>query len=126
MTDSIEPALTSEQWIARVAVDQTREDGACYIYDGEFGVGVDTYFMAVNPVEAIALANAALPEGDLRKLTRKRVSDLKDVAGLARDALRVYGPESLWGNVPRTLAAMIDRTEALADVLASYLPPEGT
>jgi hypothetical protein len=99
--DPIPAALTPEQWAERTAVDQTREDGVPYIYDGEFGVGVDTYFMPVDPAEAIALANAALPDTDPRKITREMVDRLKSLIQPGEDD-----------------------EQAFLDALKSYLPPK--
>jgi hypothetical protein len=147
MTDRIEPALTSEEW--KHAVECGPCDGTgTYLYENDppgpcpscDGTGrdvlqylTDRYFSdnggVAGPDDAdlpkfVALANAALKDDDKRKVTWKKLSDMKNVSALARDALKVYGDEATWGNVPRTLAAMIDRTEAFAAALEAYLPPE--
>jgi hypothetical protein len=119
MTDRIEPALTAEEWKQRiVGYLEDYEDGVPYVKDGEFGVGGDTYFGTVNPVQAIALANAALPDDDPRKITREWVIDIRDIA----DSLA--GEIAEWvGDSPRT-EAQIARLRGYADALESYLPPE--
>jgi hypothetical protein len=68
--DKIEPALTAEEWAH--AMDADVRDGlayeVCYLWGRS------------RPAGAIAIANAALPDSDPRKITRDEPSMLRNVA----------------------------------------------
>lgn len=97
-TPKIEPALTEKEWAdaKKYGADNFRVDA-----------GPLSWF---EPSEVIALANAALPDTDPRKITRFRVEALR-AAALALDTAGV-----------NVLHAIV--VQAMADVLSSYLPPE--
>ena len=100
----IEQALSAEQWakedVGLVWIDR---DGpaACLGIAGDW----DSIPAEALPA-AIALANAALPDNDPRKITRRLV-----------DAIRIATEQA---NTPSHYEAL----HAIADALASYLPPE--
>lgn len=129
MSERIEPALTPKQWEIR-AVRLPTDDAYASVYgfrvEGAEGHGlrleVDV-FNAEHPDEMasheipsnalpalIALANAALPDSDPRKITREKIA-----------LLRIEHISECDGDVceypTRELAAF-------ADALESYLPPE--
>ena len=93
MTDDpsapIPPALTAEEWKRRITISE-----AC-----------DRYSEAA----VIALANAALPDDDSRKITWAMVEALRGCAGDFETSSKSH---SCYRNLHR-----------IADVLASYLPP---
>lgn len=97
MSEKIEPALTSQQW---AEVES---------YDGPL-----FYDEAIQncPPESlpylIALANAALPDSDPRKITREKV-----------DALRIT-----LLNKGSAFGKGFGLVNQIADALSSYLPPE--
>jgi hypothetical protein len=99
MTDRIEPALTAEEWAKRVGV-----------YGWDYGSG----FIVDRPHAIIAVLNAALPDADPRKITRKHIAMLRE-AGRQRDSL----------SPPYLDITLDDAAEllAFADALESYLPP---
>ena len=95
MTDHIEPALSAEEW--------ARLQTADYL-----GFLMETNDEILDrPAQAIAVANAALPDTDPRKITREMVATLRDVTA----------PGSASGF--ETNAELT----SLADALESYLPP---
>jgi hypothetical protein len=91
MSEKIDPALTAEEWAH--AMDADVRDGlayeVCYLWGRS------------RPAGAIAIANAALPDSDPRKITREK--------------LRLVG---------RLMGAHEDDEKAFLDALESYLPPE--
>ena len=119
MTDRIKPALTAEEWRGRIIppdhpfprygeANYPDADGMPYIFYGEFGVSAEGYFCGVNPAQAIALANAALPDDDKRKLRREHIAALRNAT--VRD---VIGDED---------REQTNTLRNLADALDSYLP----
>jgi hypothetical protein len=93
MTDRIEPALTPEQWI------EHREA----LNDDGYGYQAVPYWEGLaGQAGAIAVANDLLPDSDPRKITRERITLLRDPAYRETEQM------------------------AFIDALASYLPPEGT
>lgn len=102
MTDRIEPALTAEEW-AR---------------GGKFGhVTLDSWREHPERIPGtIALANAALPDSDPRKITRKMVDYLCELANDEDDA-RAMGEQTQVDTI---------RVRAIASALAAYLPPNQT
>ena len=120
-TTTVPPALTAEEWergyvdlggqwdLGSFGVDR----GALYVSldtQGDSGT-VDRSFSADQSAALMALANAALPDGDPRKLTARAVDDL-------RYAWRVVAMDS-------RAADVAERLRALADTIAALLPPEG-
>lgn len=120
MTDTpIEPALSREEWAKRGRWPFSTEAGQLevtlsdWVYDEPGG---DEYEVALSHTctpqdlpALIALANAALPDDDPRKITREMVGDLDSCASWAE------------GEGQRDLA---DRVRRFAAALESYLPPE--
>ena len=98
----IQPALSAEEWANPAEVGY---------FDWDIGIvdvgGFETDRTRL-PVQIIALANAALPDSDPRKVTREKIAAVREVlAGLSID-----GP---W--------ACGEITEAFLIALESYLPP---
>jgi hypothetical protein len=113
VTAAIEPALSAEEWrvssaaVAPMYALQELSD----LTRNHLNEHVD---LAQRDVpKAIALANAALPDSDPRKITPLRVAWLRDA--VAHDLKLAY-PNSV----------VSKQVEAFANLLASYLPPEGT
>jgi hypothetical protein len=107
MTDAIAPALTPEQWadVAKYGVSYLRaEVGPVVLWNGDDG-----------PSVILALANAALPDTDPRKITWAMVDALLCVVQQDTDAQR-WGPFD--GEIEGAAGC-----QRLADALASYLPP---
>ena len=113
MTDSIEPALTPEEWLLyapRGWLDldhnevSTRDEGFCIMPDSEVAV------FAKRLPALIALANSALPDDDKRKLRREHIA-----------ALRNATVHDVIGDEDREQTSILRN---LADALESYLPPE--
>ena len=129
MTDRIEPALSAEEWAEKKALlNRDRRGnrwGPSAIVDGEWlEIRTDT------PVEyrsdrvsslpaLIALANAALPDSDPRKITRDDVRTLLSANKLVREVIIDCSEHEL-----AEFEAMADRLGRLASTLHSYLPPE--
>ena len=121
MSEKIKPALTAEEW-------STLKDGY-YVELSGCRIGIDTdgldvrgRFMgeeATVPRECapalMALANAALPDDDPRKITRE------DVAACRAFDFNFWGMESDSVEVRR---ADCERLQLLAAKLAALLPPE--
>jgi hypothetical protein len=132
MSDRIEPALTLEEWAN--ADGPTYDRPYCMIFPADaasggivVSVGSERAWVAPQDLPpAIALANAALPDDDPRKITHDMVAAIRDVA----DTLdRVCGAKMI-GSVqvhgPAGSAYLLrDDFGAIADALESYLPPEG-
>lgn len=107
--EPIPPALTAEEW--RVA----RADVLA---------GADP--SPVMLARMIALANDALPHGDLRKITREVVKLLRAAAHCCRQDDYYIAAHLNEGDSDATREeGLANRYEAAADALASYLPPEG-
>ena len=135
--ETIAPALTPEEWASRTAKrPEPRQPRDEHIrmcahvsaitltesYSDETGEEFDCNDLGVNVPgipALIALANAALPDSDPRKITRAWADDLRTAAYQAREWAREC-PESEWAPTH----ALADRFELMAAVLASYLPPE--
>lgn len=138
MPDRIEPALTAEQWSDLARVEGCRVSD----FDGTFtatfthpfdehGRGIalsdDASLISVfhaEPVRAIiALANAALPDSDPRKITREWVNAIRN----ASPSLPTPRNNTEWVTTGQALAtaeahrAVLD---LIADALESYLPPQ--
>lgn len=130
MTDKIEPALTAEQWsdLARDALilGDPQDKHSPRIVADEEGLSVqDDWGEATGaPLPAvIAIANAALPDTDPRKITREKVAAMRQAADEFLSYLgRDYGPKDNWGRAPEYFAAFGTETIKFADALASYLP----
>lgn len=116
----IEPALTPEEWQGRLSgsagdvgdADVYFRDGrlvyACY---NDCCAVVGPHHIPGGEIPAlIALANAALPDGDRRKITRERV-----------EALRAWVPGLINHGSFRELAVLLHHH---CDAIGSYLPPE--
>lgn len=123
MTDKIEPALSAEEW------KKARDEGAthhdeCFWLDNRFSVSASLYdgelIIATEngnsvgsidrPAALIALANAALPDSDRRKITREKIAVIRQCA---------------FDNLPYLAGAVAKAMVEFADALESYLPPEG-
>lgn len=115
---SISPVLTDDEWrgldrgraVHCIGVDGDQFIGFAHDPDSEGeGVLIDggTYtaslFEAENVRRLIAIANAALPDDDPRKITRERLQEMRDAADWIGESTSVH---------------------AFADALASYLPRE--
>jgi excinuclease UvrABC ATPase subunit len=127
MTDRIEPVLTAEQWKRALACTSCDGSGT-YLYENDppgtcpscngTGRDAEAAFEAwcedasfTEAPQTIALANAALPDTDPRKITRAKVETLRHMIG---------ADESWTGCSPQSFAL----AESLLDALESYLPPE--
>jgi hypothetical protein len=110
MTEHIEPALPPEDWAmhAESAADEN--------------VALQEYLSwhTVRPVQSIALANAALPDTDPRKITREMVEAMRYAAYMLMEVSREAADDEEFAK----LHTNADRLFAGADALASYLPPE--
>jgi hypothetical protein len=130
----IAPALSVEEWASvqsggdlRLAAPDTEheEPSAWANEQGFMGADRHGYAVYVPHAATIALANAALPLSDPRKITRERIEEVKYGAMFAREMgahFREMGDETVAANrewFGRNL-------DTFADALASYLPPEGT
>lgn len=125
--EAVGPTLTPDEW-QRLSFDRDtpeRETVTAHETDGtSFDAAVygqraelDGNMLTISDTEwgpraipaLIALANAALPDDDLRKITRERVAEL-------RSALGCFQADR--GRLPDDAA-----TERFLDALESYLPP---
>lgn len=123
MSDAIEPALTREEWAS------LEYDGRARVYEAIEGLPPSTVLHVTDDLNVfgrddlpalIALANAALPADDPRKITRAHVALLRDPH--TQDC-------SMWWLSDYPGAQQCDcggdeRLDALADAIAAYLPPE--
>lgn len=116
MSDPTAPALSAEEWAKREFAEGDISFDATM---GRFTVVMDTWSdygstdRDVKRLPAlIALANAALPDTDPRKITREMVAQLRRAADLMCEAK--------WG----VLEPEGNTVARIADALASYLPPE--
>lgn len=132
MTDTLkpEPALTPDDWIAvrggrfvRSGVGSGTSSDRDHVHAVMVAAGGRMIFpegiagsVVHSPERLIALANAALPDTDPRKITRETVSALR-IAAIALDM------DAAAFDVDNNAHAQAVR--ALAAALASYLPPEG-
>ena len=117
----IAPALTPEEWREKLAV---RADGTAlwpisitFLSALHIQITRDIDFTAEKPATLtalIALANAALPDDDQRKITRTKLDLLREAAEMISQEYDAPGNDS----------TMVVGLRALADALASYLPPE--
>lgn len=111
MTDRFEPAWNANMlsWWGRDP-DEVRY---------QLGVGMDhvSYSLKCDLPRLIALANAALPDPDPRKITREWIEVIR---AAARDAVCGIEDASLVQAAERHAMALT----AIADALESYLPPE--
>ena len=105
MTPEIEPATSAEDWA--VHIEAARDAGLslqAYLWAGQ-----------AYPARTIALANAALPDSDPRKITRHHVERLRMVAAtLHMRESGMAGPMTIVSN----------ELNEIAEALESYLPPE--
>lgn len=108
MTDKIEPALTTEEW-ANVQ---------------RFGVGllaIEVLVAEDEPQKAVAIANAALPDSDSRKITRERVAAIREAADELESNLK--NPHWRMDDDRSWAAYNVRLCREMADALESYLPP---
>ena len=131
MTQDIEPALSASEWKDQRAL---RPEGTAVwpiSYNREHpGLHVPvtaavSFHVSKPPalVAVIAIANAALPDSDPRKITRDMVTLLRRIAYTEvaeEDGEGSYDSANLFEG--KEMDALME----LADALASYLPPEGT
>ena len=139
MREEIAPALSADEWLGQ-PVDVGLGLVKLYLDDSSTHATDDTEVLGYGPVylramwhsandehtlshmpAIIALANAALPDDDPRKLTRAKVRMLR-VAADVLDAL-AKDTDVRAAGVERLMAAAYLRNHA--DALESYLPPEG-
>jgi hypothetical protein len=118
MSDPIQPALSAEEWAKNLndrgglEIQAFPEESSISIQDWGAMSGVTVGSEDLPAL--IALANAALPDSDPRKITREMVD------GLRREADRAEYADRVGDN-----AGMTDLdARRIADVLASYLPLE--
>jgi hypothetical protein len=105
----IASAMSPEEWTEALSWPHGVKDYIVGPAD-RVGYGDDS---CADMARLIALANAALPDTDPRKITRAMVERLYGLANVLRDVHRM--------NIDA------EQCESLADALASYLPPrEGT
>jgi hypothetical protein len=120
MSERIAPALTPDEWAAKetrtpdhVRVALLLDEDGSFLEVGDGRSSADTWLIASEGMpQTIALANAALPDSDRRKITREHVALLRRLEAAEREK----APEGDSWNV-RDL-------DALAGVLESLLPPE--
>jgi hypothetical protein len=130
-----EPALTAEEWKeksvrhhrATELDDYYRQHPGVWLNDRNalctsYAGGALTYSEVREPIDlvaVIALANAALPDDDPRKITRRDVRRCNDIAdGLEREYAAGRAFEALGSS------AIVDEWRTLAARLVAYLPPE--
>jgi hypothetical protein len=104
-TTKIEPALSAEQWADLLT---------CIGYI-DWGTGI-VDVVVNSPAELIAVANAALPDSDPRKITRGKIELLR---GLVEFAAGAYDSPAL----QKETQAEADKAYLVLDALESYLPP---
>lgn len=122
MTQPIEPALSPDEW-------ENPADVGYFDWDsGIVDVSADAFRPAKLPAKLIALANAALPDSDPRKITRETVRRLSALAGhlenvndMSQEIGDGYAPD-VWQSAEMEQGITLLR--AIADALESYLPPE--
>jgi hypothetical protein len=110
-TNQIKPALSVEEWAERSAIRgndgwevavESDESGISFRWRADSSGG-DSIGVPVDGLPVvIALANAALPDGDKRKITRAHIEALMDGVKSTGDY----------------------KAEELYDILAAILPPE--
>lgn len=130
--DMIPPALAAEEWQATRFVLSTELEESAQIVDWdrdtaaleikgstpgyeETNVQWDVHVRGANLPKLIALANAALPDGDSRKVTREDVDHLRYMGEreISADEVGEMGAHAEYGHELIQLAAK----------LASLLPP---
>ena len=120
MAETIAPALTPEEWQQKSALLEAHmgRDTAVSVVDSHFVLRAhdtwrgERYTAAVSAtphhlVRIIALANAALPDDDPRKITRVTIAEIRNAA---------ENVDHEWGGPDADLWR-------IADVLESFLPP---
>ena len=139
MSEMIAPALSADEWLGH-PVDVGVGLVKLYLDDDSTHATADTEALGYGPrylraiwksardeqtlshmPAIIALANAALPDDDPRKLTRAKVGMLRVVADVL-EAL-THDTDVRAAGVERLMAVAYLRDHANA--LESYLPPEG-
>lgn len=125
MPDKIEPALSAEEWAVKcatperwmgrdtaVSIVRSSSDVAHLVLHSHDAWREEPYTAGLlatphNLVPIIALANAALPDSDPRKITREKLANVLGALEVAANATR-------------------DESETLAFIAAleSYLPPD--
>lgn len=119
MSDEIRPALTAEEWEGARGRDARSRlcETANYVQYHEIEGAAAEY------VEAMALANEALPDGHPQKIVASDVSALRVVLG----EWRAYaGAMSRAAGFPSHEMWEDATLSRLAAKLAALLPPEGT
>jgi hypothetical protein len=127
----IPPALTPDEWERRAIGDGPLE--IARIMDGPGPDAIEVtedlrWFRDEDIPALIALANAALPDTDPRKITRDWLADLRIAQNEAQEAAWrscMNGePGKPCDECQRAVDGFKARLQAIADALASYLPPE--
>lgn len=133
MAEKIKPVLTAKDWSFRASSEQTSlgatgvrldtfgpDDVVLTLdrFDGEEGVSAPVSLIPA----VIALANAALPDSDPRKITRERIALIRELAELAW--LRAKSFKVAEPFATRNADRAKDDVLQFADALESYLPPE--
>jgi hypothetical protein len=111
MTDRVEPALSGYEW------SHVRRGGDT-LRDAQLDAAIEGVrrLRAEHMPALIALANAALPDSDPRKITREMVAAMRDAA---------HSAESRHDRSGELVDYETQRQfEQWADALSSYLPPE--
>lgn len=129
MTDKPEPVLSAEEWDAVLGEAYTVSGSIHLDYDVTHYEGLERIrevrHRVADPAAVIAIHNNRLPDSDRRKITREWVTMLRAAAVAARNDdhyfARELGEEE-W--TPGREVRIAARCEAIADALASYLPPE--
>jgi hypothetical protein len=116
----IDPALTAEEWATvpwadRVTFFACVEGTGLTIADGSPTPRVGIHVERDDLSALIALANAALPDSDPRKIRREWMRELRE-----RALDHPIGVDNKSADIPDPILTEI------AAALESYLPPEGT
>lgn len=122
MSHEIPPALSREEWEwCLMEAEEIVRDTEATVQD----------YLAreyPSPARTIALANAALPDDDPRKLRREWIADLRIAQNEAQDAAwrscQNGEPGKPCDECQRAVDGFKARLQALAAALESYLPPE--
>ena len=114
MSEKIEPALTAEEWQYWLG------DRGYLDLTLDAGMDAMAYSLHQSRAAIIALANAALPDSDPRKITRALVAMLRDAADL-----HIGNHNDRCGSECKGECFESAREAVrMADALSSYLPPE--
>lgn len=124
---TIEPVLTPDEWERRAFGEGPPFGDQARLGDPDrhrlFVADDLNSFDGEEIHKLIALANAALPDYDSRKITRTLVNALR----FGAKALRAQGDRLIEVGISNGIQlCQAESIEKVADALESYLPPEGT